>query len=164
MQGYPDLTPSPTSGRFLPSLVECSLKALECFASDSISVFKAKFCKHYFCSSFHSNSISLSFLSNLSSSHCPKCSSDTVRTAGRIGGEAGVIFKAIAGVEDEFPFSTVITRALAEIQKGQYRVELRMWSLEKEDQFLAQLVCVPQKKTDSSVFQLYFFEEERLIQ
>lgn len=157
MQGYPDRTPSSTSGCFLPSLVECRLKALECFASDSIRVFKAKFSKHYFCSPFHSNSIFLSFLSNLSSSHCPKCSSDTVRTAGRIGDGAGVIFKATAGVEDEFPFFTVVIRALAEIQKAQYRVELRRWSLEKKDQFLAQLVCVSQKKTDSSVFQLYFF-------
>lgn len=146
MQGCSDLAPSPTSGLFLPSLVECRLKALVCFASVSISVFKAKFYKHYFCSAFHFNPIFLSSLSNLSSSHCPKCSSGTaVRIAGGIGGGSGVIVKATARMEDEFPFPLLLQGLLLKGQYGvKYGVKLRRWPIEKENQFLAQIVGVSQ--------------------
>ena len=118
MQGGSDRIPSPTSGLFLPSLVECRLKASVCLASVSISVSKANFYKLYFCSAFHFNPVFLSSLSNLSSSHCPKCSSDTaVRIAGRIGGGSGVIVKATARVEDEFPFPLLLQGLLLKYRK-----------------------------------------------
>lgn len=74
-------------------------------SSDSNSILKAKFCEPCFCLAFHFNPNFFFAPSNLSCSHCLKCSLDIrARAAVRIGSGLEVIFTATAWVGGKFSF------------------------------------------------------------